>query len=75
MDVKSVCPGMRAGRKPKRKAMQKLNKLQTLQVIATVCQRYGCEIRKVDLDNHILDIKGPAEAQEKCRRELEVFLD
>lgn len=55
--------------------MRKLNKLQTLQIIATVCQRNGCEIRKVDLAKHILDIQGPEDAQEKCRQELEVFLD
>jgi hypothetical protein len=55
--------------------MQKLNKLHTLQIIAIVCQRYGCEIRKVDLDRHILDIEGPTDAQERCRQELEVFLD
>lgn len=55
--------------------MHKLNKLQTLQVIANICQKYGCEIRKVDVDRHILDIEGPADAQEKCRRELEVLLD
>jgi hypothetical protein len=55
--------------------MHRLNKLQALQIIANVCQRYGCEVRKVDLDRHILDIQGPADAQEKCRRELEIFLD
>jgi hypothetical protein len=55
--------------------MGKLSKLQTLQLIANVCQRYGCEIRKVDLDKRILDIQGPADAQEKCRQELEVYLD
>jgi hypothetical protein len=64
-----------ADRNPKRTAMQKLNKLQTLQVIANVCQRYGCEIRKVDLDRQILDIGGPDEAQEKCRHDLAVLLD
>lgn len=68
-------PRVTAGRKPKRKAMYKLNKLQTLQLIANVCQRYGCEIRKVDLDRHILDIEGPVDAQERCRQELEVYLD
>jgi hypothetical protein len=68
-------PGIRASPQPKRMSMQKLNKLQTLQIIATVCQRYGCEIRSVDLEKHILDIKGPADAQEKCRQELEVYLD
>ena len=52
-----------------------MDKLQAFQIIANVCQKYGCEIRKVDLDRHILDIDGPAEAQEKCKRELEVFLD
>lgn len=55
--------------------MQKLNKLQILQIIANVCQRYGCEIRRVDLDRHILDIEGPVDAQEKCKQDLEVFLD
>jgi hypothetical protein len=55
--------------------MQKLDKLQTLQVIANVCQRYGCEIRKVDLDKQILDIGGPSDAQEKCRQDLALLLD
>lgn len=55
--------------------MNKLNKLQTLQIIANVCQRHGCEIRTVDLDRHILDIGGPTDAQEKCKQELEVLLD
>jgi hypothetical protein len=55
--------------------MGSLNRLQTLQIIASVCQRYGCEIRRVDLDRHILDIQGPDDAQEKCKQALEVFLD
>ena len=55
--------------------MHKLNKLHTLQIIASVCQRYGCGIRKVDLDRHVLDLEGPDAAQEKCRQELEIFLD
>jgi hypothetical protein len=55
-------------------SMHKLDKLQALQVIANVCQRHGCEIRKVDLDRHILDLQGSDDAQEKCRQELEIFL-
>jgi hypothetical protein len=55
--------------------MYKLNKIQTLQLIANVCQRHGCEIRKVDLERHILDLQGPDDAQEKCRQELEALLD
>ena len=55
--------------------MYKLNKHQALQVIANVCQKYGCEILRVDLDRHILDIQGPDDAQEKCRQELEILLD
>jgi hypothetical protein len=55
--------------------MYKLNKDQALQVIANVCQKYGCEIRRVDLDRHILDIVGPDDAQEKCKQELEILLD
>jgi hypothetical protein len=59
----------------RRSDMRKLNKSQALQIIANVCQRHGCEIRKVDLDKHILDIQGPADAQDKCKQELEIFLD
>lgn len=55
--------------------MRKLNKIETLQIIASVCQRYGCEIVKLDFDNRILDLGGPDEARTKCQQELEVFLD
>ena len=55
--------------------MFKLNKDQALQVIASVCQKYGCEIRKVDLERYILDIEGPDDAQEKCKQELKILLD
>ena len=55
--------------------MRQLSKSQALQIIANVCQRHGCEIRKVDLDKRLLDIQGPDDAQEKCKKELEIFLD
>jgi hypothetical protein len=55
--------------------MYKLDKHQALQVIANICQKYGCEILTVDLDRRILDIQGPDDAQEKCRQELEILLD
>jgi hypothetical protein len=63
------------GWKEKRSGMFKLNKDQALQVIASVCQKYGCEIRKVDLERYILDIEGPDDAQEKCKQELKILLD
>jgi hypothetical protein len=53
----------------------KLNKLQALKIIANVCQKHGCEIRRVDLDRHILDIQGSDDAQKKCKQELEMLLD
>ena len=55
--------------------MYKLSKIQTMQVIANVCQKYGCEIRKMDPDRRILDLRGPEEAQEKCKQDLQVLLD
>lgn len=55
--------------------MESLNKLQIFQVIANVCQRHGCEIRKVDLERHILDLEGPFDAQERCKQELEILLE
>jgi hypothetical protein len=58
-----------------RQRKHKLNKLQALQIIANVCQKHGCEIRKVDLDRNILDLQGSDDAQEKCKQELEVLLD
>ncbi len=59
----------------KRTAMHRLNKTETLQIIAHVCQRYGCEIIRLDFDRHILDLDGPADARKKCMQDLEVFLD
>ncbi|MEJ2641285.1 MAG: hypothetical protein P8010_17095 [Desulfosarcinaceae bacterium] len=55
--------------------MNKLSKSQALQIIAHVCQRHGCEIRKVDLEQNILDLEGTDEAQEKCKQELEILLN
>ena len=55
--------------------MYKLNKHQTLQVIVNICQKYGCEIRNIDLDRNILDIQGTDDAQEKCRQELQILLN
>ncbi len=62
-------------RKSKNRAELKLNKTQTLQIIANVCQRHGCEVLKVDFDKRVLDIQGPADAKKKCMQELEVLLD
>ena len=67
--------GRMIDRKSKKTAMYKLSKMQTMQVIASVCQKYGCEIRKVDLEKRILDLQGPEDAQERCKQELQVLLD
>jgi len=55
--------------------MHELNKLQTLQLIANVCQRHGCEIHKVDLERRLLDIRGPEDAQDRCKQDLRELLD
>lgn len=55
--------------------MTQLSKEQTIQLISTIVARHGCSIVLLDVDNQILDIDGPAEAREKCARELELFLD
>jgi glycine cleavage system pyridoxal-binding protein P len=65
---------MQKDSKKKNIIMDKLNKSQALQVIANVCQKYGCEIRRLDLERNILDIQGTEEAQEKCKQDLEILL-
>jgi hypothetical protein len=55
--------------------MHKLNKSQALQIIASVCQKHGCEIRRLDLERNVLDLQGTDDAQEKCRQELEILLN
>jgi hypothetical protein len=66
---------MKKGPQKRSVAMNKLSKSQALQIIAHVCQRHGCEIRKVDLEQNILDLEGTDEAQEKCKQELEILLN
>jgi hypothetical protein len=65
----------RTGPKKSSIVMHKLKKSQALQIIASVCQKHGCEIRKLDLERNILDLHGTDDAQEKCRRELEIWLN
>jgi hypothetical protein len=67
--------GVSMARNPKRTAMHELNKEQTLQIIANVCQKYGCEIIKLDFDRHILDLEGTDDAKEKCTQTLHALLD
>jgi hypothetical protein len=55
--------------------MLKLNNTQTFQVIRTICQKNGCEIKNIDVDRHTVDLDGPPDAQERCREELEAFLN
>lgn len=55
--------------------MVKLRDDQILQIITTICQRNGCEIKKIDLERHKVDIDGPLDAQENCHYELIAFLD
>lgn len=57
------------------KMVNLLDHSQTLLIISNICQKYGCEIKKIDLEKHVLDIEGPPAAQEKCAEELEAFLD
>jgi hypothetical protein len=66
---------VRGPRGPKKTATHQLSKAQTLQIIASVCQKYGCEIVKMDFDRHILDLEGTEDAKLKCTEELHAFLD
>ncbi|AOY59940.1 hypothetical protein B2D07_15860 [Desulfococcus multivorans] len=59
----------------RKETMTELSREQTIQLISTIVAKHGCEILEMDVDNHILDIDGPAEARENCARELELFLD
>lgn len=67
--------GMSMARGPKKTATLQLNKSQTLQIIANVCQKHGCEIVKMDFDRHILDLEGTEDARVKCTEELHALLD
>jgi hypothetical protein len=55
--------------------MVNLTKSQTFQVIRTICQRNGCAIKDIDVNRHSVELDGPPDAQEKCRQELEMFLN
>ncbi len=55
--------------------MIELTESQTYQVITTICQKHGCTIKEINLERHIVDLDGPPDAQEKCKLELEAFLD
>jgi hypothetical protein len=65
---------MKRDLKTRKIVMHKLNTSQALQVIANVCQRHGCKIRRLDLERNILDLQGTDAAQEKCKQELEIWL-
>ncbi|GBC63509.1 hypothetical protein DENIS_4503 [Desulfonema ishimotonii] len=55
--------------------MTELSRVQIIQLITSIVDKYRCEIRKLDVDNFVLDIEGPPEAKMACAQELETFLN
>ncbi len=51
-----------------------LTEAQILQLITTIVNRHGCQIRELDLQNSIINIDGPPQARVECAQELEAFL-
>ena len=54
--------------------VENLSEIQIMQLITTIVTKHGCEIKEIDLENHVLDIDGPPEARMKCATELQEFL-
>ena len=55
--------------------VENLSEIQIMQLITTIVNKHGCEIKEIDLENQVLDIDGPPEARMKCAIELQDFLD
>ena len=47
----------------------------TINLIKLIVDKHGCKILDIDLDNHVLNIDGPEEAQIACAQELEAVLN
>jgi hypothetical protein len=54
--------------------MTKLEDSQLLTVVTNIVEQHGCKIIEIDLENYVLNIDGPEEAQLKCALALEDVL-
>jgi chitinase len=47
----------------------------SLDIIVKTIEQYGCKLIDIDLENHILNIEGPEEAQTQCALALDRLLN
>ena len=55
--------------------MNELSDGQLIKMVEYIVEQHGCKIVEIDLENHILNIEGPEEAQAECAIALEEALD
>ena len=54
--------------------MTNLEDSQLLTVVTNIVEQHGCRIVEIDLENYVLNIDGPEDAQLKCALALEDVL-
>jgi len=54
--------------------MTKLADEQLITLVKNVVEQHGCRLVEIDLDNHVLNIDGPKDAQAACAIALEDVL-
>ena len=52
-----------------------MDEAQMITIVKNVVEQHGCKLVDIDLDNHILNIDGPEEAQAACAMALADVLD
>jgi hypothetical protein len=54
--------------------MTELTDTQLLTIVKNIVDQHGCQLVDIDLENHILNIDGPAEARAECALALQDVL-
>jgi hypothetical protein len=45
---------------------EEMNDAQMLTIITHIVEKHGCRIKKVDIENHLVNLEGPEDAKVAC---------